>query len=635
MFIILAPVFFIAVWLILFERRREKGIRRTFLEASLIFFALIAAATEIFSLFNSITALNFILVWSVSVLILVGKFRREIKNGALGIKSDFREKIRSAPKFYLILILFIYLVTLVVALVSPPNTYDSMTYHLARVGHWIQNGTIGFYPTQILRQLYLPPLAEYGILHFQILAGNDHFANLVQWFAFVACGAAVSLIVKAFGLDAKFQVFAVLLCSTIPAAIVQSTSTQNDLFASVFVLTFFYFFISAAESNSWSDFLWTGTALGLAILAKGSAYLFCFPIGLFFVVAHFLTLKKLPARRRFVSQIAVVLLIAVSFNLAHYSRNTGLFGSPVSTGDEQMRNKNLTAKMALSNLARNYAIHLGTKSETLNIALEDSMKRVFGGELKNPDSTWLAEDFGFDIIYSTHEDRAGNFVHILLITIALLLIFLIRGDNRRYIYGAAFSVAFGYVLFSLLLKWQIWGSRLQMPLFMLGACLAAAFIGRVVPRAAIFAAVLCFTAALSFLFYSAPRRILSDKNEFVLNEPRRAKYFKNLPDLEPLYTEAAAFIRQQPAMPEEIGIYIEYNEFEYPLWILLKKDFAEKPTLRHVGVTNVSSKLANARPMPEFVITTRTETTIENVEYKEVWSKFPVKILQKKETAAP
>jgi hypothetical protein len=121
----------------------------------------------------------------------------------------------------------------------------------------------------------------------------------------------------------------------------------------------------------------------------------------------------------------------------------------------------------------------------------------------------------------------------------------------------------------------------------------------------------------------------------VLNEPRPTKYFKNLPDLEPLYTEAAAFIKQQPAVPEEIGLYIEYNEFEYPLWVLLKKDFAEKPFLRHVGVVNVSSKLAGTRPMPEFVISTRPETTIENVEYKEVWSRFPVKFLQKKETAAP
>jgi 4-amino-4-deoxy-L-arabinose transferase-like glycosyltransferase len=506
---------------------------------------------------------------------------------------------------------------------------------MARVGHWIQSGTVAFYPTVILRQIYNPPLSEYAIMHFQLLAGSDCFANLVQWFAFVACGAAISLIVKELGLETRFQVFAMLLGATIPAAIVQSTSTQNDLFAAFFVLAFFYFFIRAAETNSWADFLWTGTALGLAILAKGSAYFFCFPIGLYFVVVHFLTLKEKRGKLRFVKQVAALLLIALAFNFAHYARSTTLFGEPVSTGAEKIRNENLTARIALANLVRNYANHLGSRSETLNAAIEDSVESLLGDELKNPDSTWLPQDFPFDVTSLTHEDRAGNLVHVLLITIVLSLIFLIRGDERRYLYGAVFAIVFGYVLFSLLLKWQVWGSRLQLPLFMLGTCLVAAFIGRVAPRAAILTAVLCFTTALPFLFYSAPRRVLSDDNQFVLSEPREAKYFKNLPDLEPLYTEAARFIRQQPAMPGEIGIYIEYNEFEYPLWILLKEDFAEKPILRHVGVANVSRKLAAARPLPEYVISTRSETTIESVEYAVVWSKDIVKVLRKKEAAAP
>ena len=635
MFIFLAPVFFISVWLLLFNRGSENGIRRAFVETSLICYAFIAVTTETFSLFNGLTELNFILLWSASVLILLVKFRREILNGARALPKDFSEKIKNAPKFYLALTLFIYLVTLVVALLSPPNTYDSMTYHLARVAHWIQNGTIAHYPTAILRQLYQPPLAEYSILHFQLLSGSDYFANLPQWCALVACGATASLIVKEIGQNTKIQAFAVLLSATIPAAIVQSTGTQNDLFVSFFVLAFFYFFISAVKSNSWRDFGWVGSALGLAILAKGSAYVFCFPIGLFFTVVHFLTLKKRAERWRFIRQIAVVLMIALSFNAAHYSRNARLFGSPVSTGEEKMSNKNMTAKMALSNLARNYVIHLGTSWKKFDQTIENGMKSVFGDELKNPDSTWMADDFGFAVKYSTHEDHAGNFVHILLITSALLLLFLIRGDERRYVYGLAFTIVFGYVLFSMLLKWQIWGSRLQTPLFMLGACLIAAFLGRVLPRTAVFVAILCFIPACAFLFLSAPRRVLSFDGKFVLAEPRATKYFKNLSDLEPFYTEAVIALWQQSTAPEDVGLFIDYNEYEYPLWVMLKKDFAKKPYIRHVGVRNVSAKLVGARPMPEFIISTRNETTIENVEYNIIWAKDPVKVLQRKQTAAP
>ena len=45
----------------------------------------------------------------------------------------------------------------VTAIVAPPNTYDSMTYHLPRVMHWIQHQSVGHYPTHIPRQLHFPP----------------------------------------------------------------------------------------------------------------------------------------------------------------------------------------------------------------------------------------------------------------------------------------------------------------------------------------------------------------------------------------------------------------------------------------------------------------------------------------------
>src|SRR6185436_18718037 len=84
------------------------------------------------------------------------------------------------------------LVTLAVALVAAPNTWDSMTYHLPRVAHWAANGSVEHYPTSIDRQLWQPPFAEYLVLLSWVAIGGDRLANLPAWLA--AAGAVLAVV---------------------------------------------------------------------------------------------------------------------------------------------------------------------------------------------------------------------------------------------------------------------------------------------------------------------------------------------------------------------------------------------------------------------------------------------------------
>ena len=128
----------------------------------------------------------------------------------------------------------------VIAVLAPPNNWDSMTYHMPRVAHWSQNGSVAHYPTHILRQLWLGPWAEFAIMHLYLLTGGDRLANLVQWLAFAGCAVGAAVVAGELGGGRRARGLAAVACATLPMAIAQASSTQNDLVASFWLLSLGY-----------------------------------------------------------------------------------------------------------------------------------------------------------------------------------------------------------------------------------------------------------------------------------------------------------------------------------------------------------------------------------------------------------
>ena len=78
------------------------------------------------------------------------------------------------------------------ALKTMPYNWDSMTYHMPRVFHWLQNGSVAHYATNIGRQVASPVLGAYVNLHVYALAGgNDLFVNLLQSVSYLSSGILV------------------------------------------------------------------------------------------------------------------------------------------------------------------------------------------------------------------------------------------------------------------------------------------------------------------------------------------------------------------------------------------------------------------------------------------------------------
>ena len=77
-------------------------------------------------------------------------------------------------------------------LTTPPNTWDSMAYHLPRAAEWYQRGAVEFLPdVHTERMNAFQPGAEMQILYTFALARNDLLAELPRWHAQLALLTAV------------------------------------------------------------------------------------------------------------------------------------------------------------------------------------------------------------------------------------------------------------------------------------------------------------------------------------------------------------------------------------------------------------------------------------------------------------
>ena len=245
----LALILFIDLIAIYFSLRlmyRDRDWRESILASAVIWGTLVALSTEVMGFFHAINRQSMVVFWVVVLVISLGlilRNRREIQ------QKLQMPKMNGALAWGMLGVIVLYLgITFLVAIIAPPNTNDSMQYHMSRVMHWIVNRSVDFFPTPSDRQLWMPPFAEYGILHFQILAGNDRFANLIQWMSMFGSVIAASLVASRLGAGQKGQLFAGMFAVTLPMGVLQSSSTQTDYVAAFLGICFAYFVISEVPS---------------------------------------------------------------------------------------------------------------------------------------------------------------------------------------------------------------------------------------------------------------------------------------------------------------------------------------------------------------------------------------------------
>lgn len=538
---------------------------------------LVVVSTEALGLIGQFRFLYVVAFWVVASCIAA---LAVVKGGRVGWRPA---KPRPSPVFVIGALAFAVVAapTLLVALVAPPNTWDSMTYHMARVAHWVYQGSVANYPTDTIRQLYLPPFAEYAVAHFQILTGGDHLANLVQWSCMVGSVIGVSLIALELGSPVRGQYLAAAVAATLPMGILQSASTQNDYVEAFWLVCAVIYALRLRRDASIETGLGLAASIGLAVLTKGTAYVYGVPV-LIFAAWWLVRRHGIGAWRH----AALMSLVVIAINAGAWGRNISLFGSPLGPS-QGVANAVFSAPALASNIVRDTSNQLVTPFAIVNSSIQEGIVQIhlaLGISPSDPRTTWPGESFHI-ARFSRNEDTAADPLQLLLLLVATVISFIYwrrRKDHAVYMGGLILA----FLLFAFVLRWQPWHSRLELPLMVLGAPATAAVLTAVLsPRVTAATAAVLFLFAVPWLDSDSKRPLIGQQS--VLTSARNDVYFRARAGQEAAYLQAAD--RAHSSGCHVVGIEGSEDSGEYGLWVYLGSGYRVVPVQPVPGTENLGA----------------------------------------------
>ncbi|MEJ2606935.1 MAG: glycosyltransferase family 39 protein [Anaerolineales bacterium] len=573
MWVILPGTSFIALFLILLSVNTNtpsnfQGWRRTFLKTSIIWSVFIVLSTEGLSLLDEIALVSLKILWGSTLLVLlyIGVRERAFQSAWINLRHKTGQKPHAIDFIFVGILAVIILFIFTIALKAVPSNTDSLLYHMSRVAHWMQNQSMQHYNTQYSQQLTTPPLAESIVLHLRMLAGNDHIANLVQWFSMLGSIIGVTLIAKMLGAGVREQLLAAFFTISIPMGILQATSTQTDYVTSFWLICLLFFVLKGKKGQlEGSEWIYVGLSLGLGMLTKVVFYLYAFPVLLW----YFLPRLRRKEIRSTLSQGVGIAVLALLINSGFWARNIQTYGGPFGPGEYISTNSNLLIdpRVWITASVKQISLDFVSTIPKFNKFLEDGVSGV---------QEFLGlDDVNFTIIPGwNHEDLAANPLHMSLVFLSIMFL-LISFRNRDLDLARTYAgtVLCGFFLFSIMLQFTPYKVRFHLPFFVMWGAVFAAIANSVNLKRWVYVCCLLFVvASLPWLLFNSTRSVIAIRpytrmGGSIFKETTTAILFANWHNLSDIYTEATETIKDSGC--KQVGLNIDSHDVEYPFWRLL------------------------------------------------------------------
>lgn len=544
---------------------------------------------QLVSNFHQLNALTLLLALLISVTIGFALFVVEYKKQELNRSTEtcmcehkargtlfVSTRLRVFATVPIILVLIILLVT---ALFTPPNNWDSMTYHLPRVENWLQNKSVFGLVSQIDRQVWMPKWTEMLLLLPASLASSDHILNLVQFTSLIIILFLLFSFARSLHLTYLQALLPVYLVLAFPTFLLESVTTKNDVIAALIVLVSVLTFLNLLqEPNSSYSKLRFSAALALCCGAKGTTLIL---VPILFILAIYYLLKKGDLTKSFI----MVSFPSILLNGQNWLENYRLYSSPLSPKVAPEFNPlitDLNPFSFVSNIIRLFTSNLLLIPKNFNESIVSSsnwVQEFLGLDPNNPGNTWSG---GFNPAIGLHEDIAASPILVALVIYFTFMTFLYWRNKDKQTADARYLLTVSFFYFAAtiyLLRWQPWINRLLLPTYLLMVVGLVPIIkekfnntqrySKKVFSTSVVAIMFLYSCSFTLFTTDRPLLPIGSRTNTIFNLADSQLRFINQPLIQSDYINAIYRIKESGA--RTIYLNLGSNSWEYPLWYYLKQ----------------------------------------------------------------
>ncbi len=465
--------------------------------------------------------------WVIDIIVVGASIYGTIKYWS-ELKRIYESILKVSGDYKLYFVFFAVLLTylFIQAFLVPNYNSDAMSYNLARVLMFQNEGSLFLENYTTLRQVIFP--WGYDILHFLFLRFYSDFG--LASFGFI-CYTTIILgtysIVRNVFADKKYALFTAFIVGSFSQLILQATNVKNDIPLATLTVAMILAFLNFSKDKKVEGVLVIiiSAIFGLSIKSYFPAFALPFVIAFFFFVIYydgkeggFLRVLKFLKNYKF--QLSLIVGIVASL-VVYYYYNYSTFGG--LTGPEEYLKNNVNTDGITGGVVNfgRYVIQLfNLPNEFFGKQISDFFNARLFGDLKNINAN---QPFGIPPILSARAIPSEE--HTFYGVIGNLLIFpaliysLIKGDGRIRIIAISLLILFIGLCFAI--KWDSARARFMIAFFAgSGVCFALLLRKIYLKRGFLLKAVTIIAAVnMSFvLFFNAhkPAPFVNDIDKLVI-----------------------------------------------------------------------------------------------------------------------